>query len=105
MKKNRADAAPAVPAADLPDQLRDQLRALAALRDEEIDLTEMPEVRDWSQARRGPPSLYRPVKEVVTIRLDADVLHWFRDHAAGGRGYQTRINAALRAYMDQHRND
>jgi uncharacterized protein (DUF4415 family) len=34
-------------------------------------------------------------KEVVTIRIDADLLRWFRQH----RGYQTRINAILRAYM------
>jgi uncharacterized protein (DUF4415 family) len=35
-------------------------------------------------------------KEVVTMRLDADLLEWFRQH----RGYQTRINAILRAYMN-----
>ena len=34
-------------------------------------------------------------KEIVTIRLDADLLRWFRQHP----GYQTRINAILRAYM------
>ena len=37
-------------------------------------------------------------KEIVTIRLDADLLRWFRQH----RGYQTRINAVLRAYMKAH---
>ncbi|MGA9507390.1 MAG: BrnA antitoxin family protein [Candidatus Sulfotelmatobacter sp.] len=35
-------------------------------------------------------------KEIVTMRLDADLLRWFRQH----RGYQTRINAILRAYME-----
>ena len=35
-------------------------------------------------------------KEIVTMRLDADLLHWFRQHP----GYQTRINAILRAYMN-----
>jgi uncharacterized protein (DUF4415 family) len=38
-------------------------------------------------------------KKVVTIRLDADLLEWFRRE----RGYQTRINAILRAYMKAHR--
>jgi len=37
-------------------------------------------------------------KEIVTIRLDADLLRWFRRE----RGYQTRINAILRAYMQAH---
>jgi uncharacterized protein (DUF4415 family) len=43
---------------------------------------------------------YRPVKEAVTIRLDADVLDWLKQ---GGRGYQTRVNKILRAVMEQQR--
>ena len=39
-------------------------------------------------------------KEIVTMRLDADLLRWFREQ----RGYQTRINAILRAYMNAHRS-
>jgi uncharacterized protein (DUF4415 family) len=37
-------------------------------------------------------------KQAITIRLDADLLDWFRRH----KGYQTRINAILRAYMNAH---
>ena len=48
---------------------------------------------DWSRARVDMP---RP-KQVISVRLDADVLDFFR---AGGRGYQTRINAILRSYME-----
>lgn len=40
--------------------------------------------------------MYRPVKKPVTLRLDADVLAWFQ---RAGRGYQTRINQALRRVM------
>jgi uncharacterized protein (DUF4415 family) len=40
-------------------------------------------------------------KQQVTLRLDADVLDWFR---ARGRGYQTQINALLRAYVEAHRS-
>ncbi|HEX8012423.1 MAG TPA: BrnA antitoxin family protein [Casimicrobiaceae bacterium] len=54
----------------------------------------------WSEAILGPPILRRgrgpqksPIKVLTTIRLDADVLAFFR---AQGRGYQTRINDALR---------
>ena len=44
--------------------------------------------------------MYRPVKKPVTLRLDADVLAWFQ---RAGRGYQTRINLALRKMMVQER--
>ena len=43
---------------------------------------------------------YRPIKKPVTLRLDADVLAWFKKR---GRGYQTRINRALRAIMMEER--
>jgi uncharacterized protein (DUF4415 family) len=55
-------------------------------------------VLDWSKAERG--KLYRPVKQQLTLRLDADVIHWFKSHAKGG-GYQTRINQALRRYVEE----
>lgn len=44
--------------------------------------------------------MYKPVKKPVTLRLDADVLSWFQRH---GRGYQTRINEALRKLMVEER--
>jgi uncharacterized protein (DUF4415 family) len=40
--------------------------------------------------------MYKPIKQVVTLRLDADILAWFKKP---GRGYQTRINRALRKVM------
>ena len=72
-----------------------ELAALAALRNEKIDLSDLPEVLDWSGAVVG--KYYRPIKKSLTIRLDADVLAWLK---AQGRGYQTRINKLLRAAMD-----
>jgi uncharacterized protein (DUF4415 family) len=44
--------------------------------------------------------LYKPVKKPITVRLDADILAWFQ---RGGRGYQTRINQALRKVMGEER--
>ncbi|AMN47723.1 hypothetical protein ACG33_11555 [Steroidobacter denitrificans] len=41
-------------------------------------------------------------KERITIRLDADVLAWFRDQVQGGGNYQSLINTALRAHIDDH---
>jgi uncharacterized protein (DUF4415 family) len=46
-------------------------------------------------ARQGLPAT--PRKAAISLRLDAEVLDWFK---ARGRGYQTRINAVLRAYME-----
>jgi uncharacterized protein (DUF4415 family) len=46
--------------------------------------------------------LYRPVKKPVTLRLDADVIAWFKK---SGRGYQTRINRALRKLMKDETKD
>ena len=71
-----------------------ELAALAALRDEKIDLTDLPEILDWSGAVVG--KYYRPLKKSLTIRLDADVLAWLK---AEGSGYQTRINHLLRTAM------
>jgi uncharacterized protein (DUF4415 family) len=45
---------------------------------------------------RDMESLYRPLKKPITIRLDADVLEWFK---RGGRHYQTRMNEVLRMFM------
>ena len=74
---------------------RKELKALAAMRDSQIDFSDQPEVRDWSRAVVG--KFYRPIKKSLTIRLDADVLAWLKSH---GRGCQTRINQLLRAAME-----
>lgn len=71
-----------------------ELAALARKRDEEIDTSDIPEVKDWSGAVVG--KFYRPNKEAVSIRLDADILAWFKGQ---GSGYQTRINEVLRKAM------
>ncbi len=77
-----------------------ELKALSVLSDDQIDTSDIPEVLDWSGAERG--KFYRPVKQQITLRLDADVVTWFRNTAEGGRGYQTDINRALRQYVQQH---
>jgi uncharacterized protein (DUF4415 family) len=71
-----------------------RLKRLAAMRDEDIDTSDIPEVTDWSAAERG--KFYRPVKQQVTLRIDADVLAWFK--AQGGK-YQSELNRVLREHM------
>lgn len=58
---------------------------------------------DFSKAKRGPVLPVPRGKTRITIRLDDDVLAWFREqvHAAGGGNYQTLINQALRRFMEQ----
>ena len=77
-----------------------EIEALAALPDDHIDTRDMPEVRDWRGARRGV--FFRPVKQQLTLRIDADLIALFKHHTPHGEGYQTRINRALREYVAQH---
>lgn len=68
--------------------------------DSDVDIRQLPE--DSSLERPVNRRFFRAPKQSVTIRLDADVVAWFKAQAVE-RGYQTAINRALREYMDQHR--
>ena len=81
----------------ISEKQADELRRLAQQDEEAVDTSDIPEITNWDDAVRG--RFYRPLKEQVTLRIDADVLAWFR---AGGNKYQTRINAALREYIRTH---
>ncbi len=72
---------------------------LATDSDEGIDFSDIPKLGPdfWKNAKLRMPQK----KDSVTIRLDHDVLVWFRDM---GRGYQTKINAVLRSYMKSARH-
>ena len=74
----------------------DEIEALISTGDDEIDTSDIPEVKDWSPAEIG--KFYRPIKKPVTIRLDADVLAWLKSQ---GAGYQTRLNTILRQAMNK----
>jgi len=78
---------------DIPN-LEEQLAALSGMRDEDIDVSDIPEIWDFAGFTRG--KFFRPMKKPVSLRLDADVLEWFkRRHPK----YQTAINSALRQYI------
>src|SRR5205807_6687278 len=70
--------------------------ALGALPDDQIDTSDIPELPpdEWKDAVRG--RFYRPVKQAVSMRLDADVVAWLKKR---GKGYQTRVNSILRQTM------
>jgi uncharacterized protein (DUF4415 family) len=85
--------------ANLPPLTKEQeaeLAALGARPDHEIDYSDSPPLSEefWKNAVRG--RFYKPVKTSTTVRIDSDVLAWLR---AGGKGYQSRINAILRREM------
>ena len=84
---------------ELPPDAQEQLLALDELVDEDIDLSDIPETTDWTGAVRG--KFYRPVKQQITLRIDADVIAWFRAQTPNGRGYQTNINRALREHVQR----
>lgn len=74
--------------------IEEQAKALETMTDEDIDFSDIPEIRDFSGFSRS--RLYKPVKTSVTMRLDADILAWFKEH---NPKYQTAINSVLRDYM------
>ena len=89
---------------DLPPIDEERISKLKKMRDEDIDFSDMPALTQEQLARFVPAkllnrSLYRPRKIPIKINYDADVLEWFRSF---GKGYQTRMNTALREYMMAH---
>ena len=73
-----------------------ELKALKALPDNQIDYSDAPPAKpeDWRNVVVG--KFYRPIKQQLTLRVDADVIDWFKSQ---GKGYQTRINELLRDVM------
>jgi len=80
----------------VPESVRKELAALAAMPESEIDFSDLPATtaQDWQGAVRG--KFYRPVKQQLTVRIDADVVEWLKGQ---GKGYQSRLNEILRAAM------
>ena len=80
---------------------RTNWKRVDALKDDRIDFSDTPELTPEMFARAVVRRGLKPVprKEQLTIRVDSDVLEWYKRQ---GPGYQTRINALLRAYMQEH---
>jgi uncharacterized protein (DUF4415 family) len=77
---------------------KEEIERLEAMSDRDIDTSDIPEITDWSEAVVG--KFYRPVERQITLRLDADMIEWFKSQ--DGK-YQKRINQALREYMERHK--
>jgi len=86
---------------DQPSRGRADLARLRRMTEEEIERQVPPEFANlpadfWADAKLVLP----PPKQAVSIRVDQDVLEWFKDQ---GPRYQTRMNAVLRSFMTQSR--
>ena len=76
-----------------------ELEFLSQMDDDKINVREIPEMLDWSGAQRD--GFYKPVKQQITLRLDADIIHWFRAQVRGNRDYQIEINRVLRNHVNK----
>jgi len=85
----------------LTEKQKTEIKTLKAKSDDEIDTSDIVPLDDgfWQRATVNP--FYRPTKVSTTVRIDADVLAWLKSQ---GKGYQTRINAILRATMLETRD-
>lgn len=84
----------------LPPALVDEIKVLLARPAVQIDTRDIPETTPefWLNAKR--PNLYKPTKKPVTLRLDSDLVTWFKEHT-NERGYQTEINRVLRRHVTE----
>ena len=80
------------------------LKRIDAMKDEDIDFSDIPEVTPEMFARAVLRRNFKPIprKKQLTLRVDSDVVDWYKKQ---GRGYQTRINSLLRAYMKEHQRN
>ena len=79
-------------------------KRIDAMKDEDIDFSDIPELTPEMFARAVLRRNFKPIprKKQLTLRVDSDVVDWYKKQ---GRGYQTRINSLLRAYMMEHQRN
>jgi len=81
----------------LPKVSKKDLARVDAIKDEEIDCSDIPEATAFSNFRPWEQrQMFKPVKVAVTCKLDADIVAWLKQD---GKGYQTRLNTILRKAM------
>ncbi len=86
----------------LNDEQRAEVEALRAMPDTEINFTDIPRLpRGWGKSAKQFDEVFKPRKQAISLRIDADLLEWLK---AGGDGWQTRINHMIRERMraDRH---
>jgi uncharacterized protein (DUF4415 family) len=96
MKKTVKYALDASQPLPLTKKQKDEIKILSKMPDNQIDYSDAPSLPEelWKGAVGN--LFYKPTKQSTTVRVDSDVLAWLKSQ---GKGYQTRINAILRAAM------
>ena len=80
-----------------PKPTKDDWDRVKAIKDKEIDFSDIPKFKDLSGFTPFiDRKMYKPIKIAITCKLDADIVAWLKQ---GGKGYQTRMNSALRQMM------
>lgn len=79
--------------------LKSDLKRIDAMKDEDIDYSDIPEFDD--EFLQSVEAKISTGKKQIALRVDNDVLEWMKSQ---GKGYQSRINAVLRAYYEAHRD-
>lgn len=86
----------------LTAEQRAEVEALKAMPDAEIDFTDIPRLpREWGRSAKRFDEVFKPRKQAISLRIDADLLEWLK---AGGEGWQTRINSMIRERMATERH-
>jgi len=81
----------------LPKVSKKDLAWVDAIKDKEINCSNIPEATDSSNFRPWEQrQMFKPIKITITCKLDADIVAWLKQ---GGKGYQTRLNTILRKAM------
>lgn len=87
---------------EIPPMSEERARELEALSDEDIDFSDIPEL-DEEFFKNAKLVERKPRTEAISIRIDTEVLQWFKSHAKE-KGYQTLINDVLRTYVHHSKN-
>ncbi len=81
--------------------LEERERKLLEMPDEDIDFSDIP-LLDEEFFKKAKLVERKQRTEAISIRIDTEVLEWFKRHATGKKGYQTLINDVLRTYVQHH---
>lgn len=82
------------------NEFKTEIEELRKMTEEAIDLSEIPELNFDHLGKPVVGKFYRPLKKPISVRMDADVLAWFKEHPH----YQRLINKACRLYMLKHKS-
>ncbi|MFC3322467.1 BrnA antitoxin family protein [Mesorhizobium cantuariense] len=76
-----------------------EIAALRARPESDVDTSDIPELTEKFWQNAVPNPYFKPIKQQLTLRLDSDLVAWFKRREPDGRGYQSAINKALREYV------